>query len=429
MAPKPERVVIRSYQVGFGDCYLLTFVYAADDKRHVLIDFGSTSLPKNAPKDQLVRIAKDIEKFVGNQPLAVVATHRHRDHISGFETRAHGKGSGDIIRSLKPKVVVQPWTEHPDIEENATKPKARQRSGELRMVAALLGMNAVAERLALDARSMRHLPKEMRDYLSFHGENNVKNLSAVKNLMKMGKAGKASYVHAGKKSGLEDMLPGVKIHVLGPPTVEQHDGVRKQRSRHPDQFWLSQAAALRRAARSGGKAKPLFPRHVESSGPRFPVDARWFVYKARTTHSEQLLQIVTMLDNALNNTSVILLFEVGKKLLLFPGDAQWENWEFALSQADNRKLLESVDLYKVGHHGSLNATPKDLWKLFKKRGEGAKRMRSLLSTMPGKHGNEQRNTEVPRRPLLAALKRDTDHFSTAELAEGVLSKDIEIDLA
>ena len=76
-----------------------------------------------------------------------------------------------------------------------------------------------------------------------------------------------------------------------------------------------------------------------------------------------MLQIVRMLDKAMNNTSVILLFRVGKESQLFPGDAQLENWQYALSREPDRKLLSGVNVYKVGHHGSLNATPKSLWSL------------------------------------------------------------------
>ena len=44
------------YQVGFGDCFLLTFHYAKGDDRHILIDFGSTKLPQgNAAKDGLLK--------------------------------------------------------------------------------------------------------------------------------------------------------------------------------------------------------------------------------------------------------------------------------------------------------------------------------------------------------------------------------------
>ena len=45
---QPTSVTIRSYQVGFGDCFLVSFNYGEDGKaerRHVLIDFGSTGLP------------------------------------------------------------------------------------------------------------------------------------------------------------------------------------------------------------------------------------------------------------------------------------------------------------------------------------------------------------------------------------------------
>jgi hypothetical protein len=58
-------------------------------------------------------------------------------------------------------------------------------------------------------------------------------------------------------------------------------------------------------------APMLFPRHVKSRGPAFPVNARWLVYHARMTRGEQLLQIVRSLDQEMNNTSVILLFHRG----------------------------------------------------------------------------------------------------------------------
>src|SRR5687768_18273864 len=56
--PRPDRLTLRAYQVGFGDCFLLTFHYPKQSSkpafdRHVLIDFGSTGKPKNAPKDYM----------------------------------------------------------------------------------------------------------------------------------------------------------------------------------------------------------------------------------------------------------------------------------------------------------------------------------------------------------------------------------------
>ncbi|HKP72660.1 MAG TPA: hypothetical protein VJT82_06965, partial [Pyrinomonadaceae bacterium] len=117
---KPSKLTIRTYQVGFGDCFLLTFHYpkaakTADKKRHILIDFGSTGLPEGTPKDQMLRVAEDIRKQCGGEGgklHVVVGTHRHKDHISGFAT--DGAGTGTIIRDLNPDVVIQPWTELPD---------------------------------------------------------------------------------------------------------------------------------------------------------------------------------------------------------------------------------------------------------------------------------------------------------------------------
>ena len=67
---------------------------------------------------------------------------------------------------------------------------------------------------------------------------------------------------------------------------------------------------------------------------------------------------VRAMDDALNNTSVILLFEFGTRKLLFPGDAQIENWSYALSRKADLAMLADTDVYKVGHHGSHNATLK-----------------------------------------------------------------------
>jgi len=131
----------------------------------------------------------------------------------------------------------------------------------------------------------------------------------------------------------------------------------------------------------------------------------------------------------MNNTSVILLFRAGTKSLLFPGDAQLENWQYAL-QSKLAPLLDDVDLYKVGHHGSRNATPRSMWKLFTKRG-GKKRpdrLTSVMSTKHGKHGCVKKHTEVPRVSLVDALKVESNLHSTEDLAAGELYEEISISL-
>ena len=137
--------------------------------------------------------------------------------------------------------------------------------------------------------------------------------------------------------------------------------------------------------------------------------------------AKSLLELVTILDTVMNNTSVILLFELGGKKLLFPGDAQIENWSYALKDEKNSKkvlpLLADVDVYKVGHHGSRNATPKSLFENFKNRGDETKKNRlvSLISTKSGKHGTASSHTEVPRATLVKALQDETDYHTTQKV--------------
>lgn len=422
---KPIEAVIFAYQVGFGDCFLLRFVYPGEKYKHLLIDFGTTGLPANVASSHMDEIARDIVDRCGGQLDAVIATHRHADHISGFATNAKGTASGDVIAGLKPKVVIQPWTEQPDLAEDATAP-----TGAKKHSLALRRMGFTAEKVVqlLDAFPKSVSPA-LKEKLRFVGEDNISNKSAVRNLATM--APKTIYTYHGGPSGLtQSILPGVTTHVLGPPTLRQIDTIRKQRSRDPDEFWHLQMASLDADSQLQGKPGALFPNHPSVDGGKLPMSARWYALRLKDARGEQLQQIVTILDDQMNNTSLILLFEAGKKKLLFPGDAQLESWQYAFSQSTSRALLKDVDLYKVGHHGSLNATPKSLWTDFSKRGKvGQKnRLKTVMSTRPGKHGNERSNTEVPRRTLLQALDSESELHSTHRLGAGVLYEEIHIDL-
>lgn len=428
MAVAPTQVTIFSYQVGFGDCFLLRFVYE-DGPRHVLIDFGTTRLPDGAPKDQMLRVAQDIAgKCEEGGLTAVVATHRHADHISGFATK-DGEGSGDVIRALNPKLVLQPWTEAPEAEVDSLGPVVS--SGKRSMAQRLAGLEAM-HRISgqvlemLKSKSLKRAEPDVRDQLAFLGEDNLSNASAVRNLMTMGE--KRVYAWHGSDCGLGDLLPGVETIVLGPPTLLQTETIRKQKARDPDEYWHLSAAALDADAELGASEDAsLFPDHPTCPAGKLPMETRWFAGRVDKARSGQLLSLVRSLDKQMNNTSLILLFEVGGKKLLFPGDAQIENWRYAL-ESEYASKLDDVDLYKVGHHGSLNATPMSMWNRFRKRGDEDKkdRLTTMLSTMPGKHGNEKEKTEVPRQSLLNALKDQSELHSTHLLEPDALCQEVNI---
>ena len=454
---KPVGVELRTYQIGFGDCFLLSVVYDGGQKRHALIDFGTTQNTRMYSKLELTEIADNIANVTGNKLNMLVATHRHKDHISGFA----GK-SGATIAGLAPDIVVQPWTEHPDIATDAI--EATSTSGEHSLVRTLgsmqsfaldvqhqwmelLGMKSemkkdpndlstevLADKIQETLRSpTRRLGRQMQLGLSEHnltelmavGLTNISNRKAIETLLEMGENAEkaAHYTHAGRSVDVRGVLPGVKVHVLGPPTVEQSPGVKRQRSTDRDEYWhLREHFWLaHERSRQLSEQGDLFPDAPHARG--VPLAARWAVPKAQRTRCSQLLSIVRALDSTLNNTSLILLFEIGDKKLLFPGDAQIENWAWVLQQAEKntvygrkvRDLLTGVDLYKVGHHGSLNATPKTLWNMFEKRSadpSAPDRMRSVVSTRNSVHGRTWRNTEVPRRTLIAALDAETQLHST-----------------
>lgn len=415
----------------------------------MLIDFGSTARPKGAPKDLMMQVAEDIRSHCEGKIHVIVATHRHQDHISGFTTSGTpGKeATGDVIRSCNPDVVIMPWTEDPKARTDAKHATGVGGSG-LGLVPftdTLSDMQAVAASVAQEEKHLRFgFDLKLSGQLAFLGEDNLTNHSAVKNLLAMGEAGRALFVrYEDEPLDLDSVLPGVTVRTLGPPDLTQSDQITSMRSKDAAQFWMLQAAAGRPAPRreEDGKEKYIFqtPAAFGNAVPvaphLTPPHTRWFIRRMNAIRGSQLLRLVRILDGVLNNTSLILLFEVGGRKLLFPGDAQIENWNYALSKPEVVELLADVDVYKVGHHGSRNANPMDIWKGFKKKKSNkpsGRVLQTFMSTLagkhPGGHNPKDPHTEVPRESLVEALKKETDHFSTQTLDPKQLCEEFDIPL-
>lgn len=401
----PEHLRVRMFDAGFGDCVLVTAVYQRF-ARHMLIDFGTTQ-PPDAELGVLVRMARAIEESV-RSPLdgqldAIVATHRHRDHIGGFARGKSGQWPGDVIAKLKPLAVIRPWMENATGNHLAAE---WQRSAK----AHLAGPNGL---LALLDREARRFQPALRRDLEMHAARLEPNRFALAGLQSFG--ARQVFAGQGDELSMEERFPGVRFEVLGParPGAASWGAIE------------TEAAADESGVLGAGG---LFPGWPNCPPEEAPPEVRWLLERLDQLRSEQLLMLLANINRTINNSSVILLIKCGKHTLLFPGDAQPEAWAQALGTGAARRGVAATTVYKVSHHGSRDATPPGLWSLFKHRDRGLantgarNRVRmqpggltALLSTQKGMHGDEWRGNEIPSRPLVARLRGSTQLIDTRAL--------------
>jgi beta-lactamase superfamily II metal-dependent hydrolase len=114
-----DRVTVRMYEMGFGDCFLVTF-WKEKIGKSVLFDCGSLS----RTKAEISKVAADVvASCMGDDGKPrielVVCTHRHKDHVNGFDDAIWAK--------VEVGEVWMPWTENPRDAE-ATRIRERQSS-------------------------------------------------------------------------------------------------------------------------------------------------------------------------------------------------------------------------------------------------------------------------------------------------------------
>ncbi len=112
--------------------------------------------------------------------------------------------------------------------------------------------------------------------------NNVTNPDASRNLLTMGKQ-PPRFLQYGSASGLENaaLLPGVKITVLGPPTLKEQN--LKKYAKNSDEYWLScKYWGLQEGASAIAGGSDLFPREPRYGKRSQPFHTRWFKERADT---------------------------------------------------------------------------------------------------------------------------------------------------
>jgi hypothetical protein len=390
---------VRHYCQGIGDCHLLRFTKDDESTFSMLIDCGLHSSVTNN-RQTISRIAANI-KAVAPKIDVVVATHEHWDHNSGFLT------ANDTFQKMFKEVWLG-WTEDPKdkaaVKLDKYKDKARQ------------ALHAVNERLAAaPPRSayMQGMKEGIAALSGFYFEavaGKGRTVRDARNAV-VALAPKTRYVEPEPKPITIPGMKNLRIYVLGPPRDEAMIRVTDRASEmyglslsrgHAVSTSLLNAAANYNTANSQDDDDILDPfdrnlgesltgiltgtdgprRGGEDANPRY-TDLRQFIashYGDGTSDPDKDWRRIDLdwaamgadlamqLDNRTNNTSVVLAFEFVDtgRVFLFAADAQigswlsWQElqWKVGDTVVTAQDLLKRTVYYKVGHHGSQNATAK-----------------------------------------------------------------------
>jgi len=425
---------VRMYRVGFGDFFVVSVLDEKGKPLHILIDCGVfRGTSQTGDLHSIEAAIADMAGMTRGRLELVVMTHRHADHIAGFAR---------CEEAFRKMTVGEVWM---PIWESEYEPKAVKFQAELARTALALqrhffrlGASASPE----EATALRY----MENATGGAGAAATGSNAAALKLLKHGLPGvtEPSYYKANDKPKLPGALQQAGLHaqVLGPPPLEDLDLMKLMDLQKGVGQYLSEEVGDDAAVcapfgreweiRPADALKADAPYLPESFGEWTSPRKSWGsvsrkLGRAGQRRMEQALKAsqplaaliaAKQLNSFLNNQSLVILFTLRGKSLLFAGDAQAGNWEHWLFETDTpdkkgsaavsgaaRKLLTSLDFYKVGHHGSGNATPKAAADLMASEG---RRFAAMCSTEAHVYGTEDpddpsKGTEVPRGPLLEKL--------------------------
>ncbi|MFB6418584.1 MBL fold metallo-hydrolase [Bradyrhizobium tunisiense] len=331
-----DKFLIRAYNVELGDCIYCRIPrarvgHAANEDFHMLIDCGSWG-SFSALKSAVEHLKEDLpDAGHGKKRLdLLVVTHEHKDHIAGFDA--------DLFADL---TISSIWMstamnrDHPQSQRTVALQDYAKRA-----------MRSLAE-LNL------HQSPEIRDLMEIYSVSNDDALETLQKTLPEANGIQPQYVRAGDTAeSLGIALRDTTIEVLGPE--QDIDGYYL--GEDPDSsLWGLEEMAM-----------PFEPH--PASGPR-SIPTNISLADFRRLQSRMMSNALAFADEAgsvVNNTSVILLIEWKGKRLLFVGDAEWDarfkqgkknaSWN-VMWHLHKDKLERPIDFLKIGHHGSVNATP------------------------------------------------------------------------
>ena len=330
-----DQLLIRMFYVGLGDFIYCRIPGAHENGGdfHIVIDCGTLS-GEGYLRDAVPLLKKELPEENGKKRLdLLIVTHKHKDHMAGF-----GLPLWDdvAIKAMWMSAAMKPGN-----------PQAKRASK----------LHELAGQALTQAVTLNLGPEFDALFGAYAADNDTAVQNLTKNLPNSNGI-EPVYVHAGQSTGVDLKLPiaGATFHILGPEEDIDHWYLGK-----PEDSSISKLVQLA----DDGKVESFLsvPRGSEAL-PRnvAPIDFR-------NLQSRMLSSALAFSegDGALvNNTSVVLLIEWNGKRLLFVGDAEWQpkfkegkgnsSWNTIWNR--HRALLDNpVDFLKVGHHGSINATP------------------------------------------------------------------------
>lgn len=400
LAARPGYISVRMYNNILGDCFLIR-IPAGNREVRILIDCGALQGMPGAA-DIIGEIADDIAHTTDSHLDVLAVTHEHWDHLSGFSQ------AQEVFSKFTIDELWLAWTED-DKDADAAKIRARRRKtlGLLLTLDKHFGAAAAPEEdpdVDQIAPTIAPQRDDVRELLAFTGEAPFGAAAAPKmttgeilSLLKK-LATKVRYFTPGADPiSLPSNVP-VQAYVLGPP---KDDKLLLRSNPRKGEVYLrgetDELGAYLAAAIQLDKQRDRFDADEQRAFEMaMPFDSHHFYALSQTEPSEgadgsgyflerdawrridrdwlgAAEQLALKLDSDTNNTSLVLAFAVGtgagRRVLLFPGDAQvgnWESWQQYVwpsgakrddpATMDISKLLEATVFYKVGHHASHNAT-------------------------------------------------------------------------
>jgi hypothetical protein len=379
-APASPRISVRMYRQGLGDCFLITFPGASGKPFYMLIDCGVV-LGTPDPTTRMAEVIGDVAKVTGGRIDVLVATHEHWDHVSGFvQVR-------DQFDKLTIGQVWVAWTEDP------ADPLAKKLRAERRTAENALRMAAVHLAVAGDTETAERVDS----LVGFFGAAAGSTEDALAYAKKRAPGGKPRYCRPGEPPIELSEVPGIRFWIMGPPKDEKL--IKKSNPSQGTAYGLDAGPGGSQALLIAGLTRNLLAADNPLEDPFDPMyaipmvraehvpffeqryygeladgslydksssqeirDQSWRRIDAQWMGASETMAL--QLDSATNNTSLVVAIErvdTGE-VLLFPGDAQAGNWlswqDLKWGTVTGPDLLARTVFYKVGHHGSHNATLK-----------------------------------------------------------------------